>query len=499
MKEQRDIFSMTFKRKCSVNLYKNLKLKLGEMSFTGDFANDTRGDLYPLIEKSGGFFEKIENFSYAVSGEKEFYVERLLGQFFPYANYKIKFDSKGCGCGFVFRSPRENAVCKIIAVKNENGKIGIAINHGEEEYISTDIPFAGENTLIVNSVGNSFYVYLKSGEYPVYVGKTVAEKMEHIKELNVFNCADVSVALQSENGGSADVKKVEFYLDCGICQADMKPIKYEDGMPYIEGGRVFLTMSSRFQEEQYQTVISWLPGTCEFKLEGAIFYDHGNDVWENDVAASVIYNRKEGLWQLWVAGFSSSHRLAHGTSKADLRFGINVVDVKPMDFPEIPDDKAFAAKNGDEDPDFFFDEETGKWYMAICRIVTDEAGTNYRYFMFESDKPFEDYKYVTHSLNGCETGGSFVKVAGKRCFVCGSNFDKRALYHIYPLGDFSAPATVKCDFDDGGFRGWGTIIPVPCGNRTKYEWITFDRHLGSSWNWSYGNIYIYESDMMNNE
>ena len=494
-----DIYSMTFKRKCSLNLYKNLKLKLGEMSFTGDFVNDTRGDLYPIIEKKGKVSERVENFSHTVSGENGFSVERLLGQFFPYANYEIKFKSEGCGCGFVFRSPKENAVCKVVAEKDENGKVRIAVTHTETEFISTETDFDDEISLIINAVGNNFYVYLKTGEYPVYVGKTVSEKMGRIKEMNIFNCATASVVVQSEMGGNATVKNVEFYLDCGICQADMKPIKYEDGLPYIEGGRVFLTMSSRFQEGQYQTVISWLPGTCEFKLEGAIFYDHGNDAWENDVAASVIYNRIEKIWQLWVAGFSSSHRLACGTSKADLRFGINVVDVTPMDFPEIPDDKAFAAKSGDEDPDFFFDEETGKWYMAICRHVTDETGTNYRYFMFESDKPFEDYKYVTHSVNGCETGGSFVKIAGKRYFVCGSNFDKRALYHIYPIGDFSKPELIKCDFDDGGFRGWGTIIPVPCGNRTKYQWITFDRHLGSSWNWSYGNIYIYESDMMNNE
>ena len=92
-----------------------------------------------------------------------------------------------------------------------------------------------------------------------------------------------------------------------------------------------------------------------------------------------------------------------------------------------------------------------------------------------------------------------MKVSGKHYFVCGSNFDKRALYHIHPIGDFSKPTPVKSDFDDGGFRGWGTIVPVPCGNRTKYAWLTFDRHLGSDWNWSYGNIYVYESDIMSYE
>jgi len=41
------------------------------------------------------------------------------------------------------------------------------------------------------------------------------------------------------------------------------------------------------------------------------------------------------------------------------------------------------------------------------------------------------------------------------------------------------------------------VIPVPCGSRTKYMWMTFDRHGGSDFGWSYGNIYVYESDLMN--
>ena len=55
-------------------------------------------------------------------------------------------------------------------------------------------------------------------------------------------------------------------------------------------------------------------------------------------------------------------------------------------------------------------------------------------------------------------------------------------------------AEAKFDFDDGGFRGWGTIIPVELGSRMRYFWLTFDRHNGSSYNWSYGNLYCYEAD-----
>lgn len=50
----------------------------------------------------------------------------------------------------------------------------------------------------------------------------------------------------------------------------------------------------------------------------------------------------------------------------------------------------------------------------------------------------------------------------------------------------------KFGFDDGDFRGWGSIIPVQLGSRKRYFWITFDRQKGSDYNWSYGNIYCFE-------
>jgi hypothetical protein len=49
-------------------------------------------------------------------------------------------------------------------------------------------------------------------------------------------------------------------------------------------------------------------------------------------------------------------------------------------------------------------------------------------------------------------------------------------------------------YPDGGFRGWGCVIPVTLGSRTRYFWLTFDRHNGSAYNWSYGNIYCFEAE-----
>ena len=73
--------------------------------------------------------------------------------------------------------------------------------------------------------------------------------------------------------------------------------------------------------------------------------------------------------------------------------------------------------------------------------------------------------------------------------MCGNDFKSRANYRIYTKNNMY---TAKFDFDDGGFRGWGTLMPIKFGSRTRYFHMTFDRHNGSDYNWSYGNIYCYE-------
>ena len=47
------IYDMTFRRKFSVNPYKTLRMKLGEMSFWKDWLNTNRGDPYPVIARAG--------------------------------------------------------------------------------------------------------------------------------------------------------------------------------------------------------------------------------------------------------------------------------------------------------------------------------------------------------------------------------------------------------------------------------------------------------------
>ena len=78
------------------------------------------------------------------------------------------------------------------------------------------------------------------------------------------------------------------------------------------------------------------------------------------------------------------------------------------------------------------------------------------------------------------------------CRITGNDFRKRSDYRVYSKEGMEP---LHFDLPDGGFRGWGTLIPLQRGSRTRCWMITFDRHNGSSYNWSYGNLYIFEAQL----
>jgi len=538
MDKKYSIHDMKFHRKFSVNPYKSLKMKLGEMSFSKDWLNTNRGDPYPATfsDRAESLCRATGDGRYCVinTSECDAAEARLLGQHFPYATYELVLgDLHHASAGFSVRAnfgPRsaysEQTTPEIRIFFTENSG-SVQIGHellvgGVSQGVVREpdsFPFTPGIHLIVTFRGRFADIYVQNDKKPFPVLTLDLPEFSDITLHGTFTEATASLWTQLMPEGRFTAESVEFYLDGGVSHADMKPIRYEDGSPILSDGKIFLTFSSRLQAGGFQSVLSWNPSGCEFKLEGAIFFDCGDDRWCADVASSVIFNRQTNEWYIWACSFSHGHILCHGTSTADLRYGINVIDahLMPCENTEaagddalrlqagmkesfratLSNDKLWLAKTGDEDPDFVYDRTRGKWYMTICRHVEENGKSQYRYFLFSSDSPFSGYQYVDHTRSGANTGGSIVRIGGKLQFICGTDFDKRARYNVYDFPDFSECSHLLCDWDDGGFRGWGTVIPIPCGSRTKYMWITFDRHGGSDYTWSYGNIYVYESDLMN--
>ena len=216
-----------------------------------------------------------------------------------------------------------------------------------------------------------------------------------------------------------------------------------------------------------------------------LFYDSGDGIWANDVAASLLYHRGKGRWLLWVCSFLHDHVLGYAEFTGDVRYGVNALDIT---LAKGEREGEFLSLVGDEDPDFFYDEEKGRWLFSVCRL--DAETKQYRYHFYESLSPFFGFTPLGKGHAGAETGGSFVKIGGKTHFLCGNDFEKRSDYRIYTE---EGMATAHFDYPDGGFRGWGTLIPVTMGTRTRYFWLTFDRHNAGAFRWSYGNLYCFEA------
>ncbi|MBQ3149808.1 MAG: hypothetical protein IJB86_01030 [Clostridia bacterium] len=498
--------SLIFHRRFSVNPYKTLKMPLSRMDFYRDWLSEPGGDPYPLIGASQtALTEKICDCSYSVYSrfEKSF-AERLITTHFPYCSYELELLSMDDGSEAGFSLINDERTLRVFLRKSKNGlsvvREVVCNGFTTDTYVQkADLSFKESMTFTLTCSNKGFAVYLKTDKKPICVFSFTETDMIYAKQ-SVFTKTSAALYVCAKDGASISVCNVCSYLDGGMTQADIRSLRFEDGTPITEDGKLFFTVSVREKCGGYQAVLSWNPSGCDFCLEGALFFDYGDGIWYSDIASSVIFNRKTNEWYVWAVSFTHDHMLIRGKTTADLRYGINLVSVTKMEpisddsLSEDEKDRLFVGKSSDEDPDFIYDEKTNKWYLTVCRSVNCGDRNRYRYFLFESDNPFDGYTFKDKTVTGSDTGGSIIRVDDELYFVCGSDGDLRSNYHAYSLSDLSECKKMRFDHDDGGFRGWGTIVPLPYGNMTRLVWLTFDRHNADPDNrWSYGNLYAFEA------
>ena len=463
-------------------MYKNMGIEMGEMSFLKDFVNDTRGDLYPLLDKSEGCKETVAAGRYHVEGG---HAERVLCQFFPFATYEAEAVSIAGEMGFVFRLPDAAAFVRV-AFDGESGRLlYLCGEHSESiplpEGVTETSPF------LVTCRPGFFDIYYRQNGAASYFATVEEPLFAESNRYATFKDSNVSFFAR----GDVTVSRVTACLDNGVSIADYRMVKYEDGTPIEEDGKVFFTASIRTHAGNYQAIFAWVPGTMRLEMSGALFFDHGDGFWRGYIASSFVYHREKKQWYVWTSSFAHAHILAYGAFEGNPLYGINVADVtileKAGEDSKIEDFIGFVR---DEDPDLVYDAENDRWLLAVCRI--DKNTNQYVYVFFESNDPFRGFRYIGRGVEGAaETGGCFVRYGGELYFVCGNDFNKRAEYRIYGK---EGMRLARFRYSDGGFRGWGCVFPVKRGSRTRYFWLTFDRHNGSSYNWSYGNFYCFEAE-----
>ena len=482
---------INFERKFSRNLYKTERLMLSQMRFGELPLTTARGDIYPSILGKGEFNEYCRDSRYhfvptANGGESA----RLIGRFNPYSTYDIAPEKLPRGAKFGLLVHWKDDELRIFAVKKDT-TAALFYRLGDTQEQFGECAFAENSRLMITfHMGRYIEVYTRTGDIIKHAADVTLEGCDCLIEEDTFSSSDAALYV----GGTAPitVAGVDNYLDCGIMQADIRPVKYENGEVLIENGTMYFTYSARFESHCMQQIMSYRLSTCEMKLIGAMLFDCGDGRWCDDVAASLIYDRMAGMWRIWMCAFSHVHVLGYGETANDPRFGINVIDVKPLDF--VDSDLKFGGWKQDEDPDLYYDADSGYWYLAICR--SDPTVNKYRYYLFRSRRPDTGFEYVSRTDDSIETtGGSFVRFNGKIYFTFGRAFRETSKYDVCEFPSLKKLGELKCSHIDGGFRGWGTLMPVKMGSRTRYFWMTFDRHKGSDYTWSYGNLYCYEAEM----
>ena len=275
------------------------------------------------------------------------------------------------------------------------------------------------------------------------------------------------------------IKEARQVLSSGIAQADFRLCTYEDGSPILEEGKYFFCVTARLAGNGC-TVYSYDLNTSTFTLIGCLQGYDREDCSKPLIAPHILCNREDGYWYVF-AHWATPHHLCVGRTLRDPRRGYNEIITHPLLYED--------PVKGDEDSFVYHDRTAGQWVLVYSQhstTITRQA----------ADKIEGPYHRVcaTEGIRSL-TGINVVPVGGKKYVVSGFGLNPDAdAYKVFHLEDLSLVGELNLDLKTGGFRGWGTIFPVVEGERTKYQFLTFDRiNPVGTHRWNYGNLYLYES------
>lgn len=300
--------------------------------------------------------------------------------------------------------------------------------------------------------------------------------------------------------GIGSYEQIKQVVSCGIAQADIRAITYEDGSPFIENNKLYLSASGRTGSAG-PLIFELDLGTYNLKLIGTIItsisntaLSYDNKVWHGG-AAHILFDRNSAQWIISISGHRLSHLLYISKSYSDVRFGITHLDFSLLDYAN--------ATSGDEDPQIFYSDLLDKYVLVYASSYND---TSYYVEIQTSDYIDHGFSHIASIKGISATGITTTKVGGDWYTITGNSEDSNGInrYNIYQWrlteGVLSLidKGLLNIDYEDGGYRGWGSVIPVYKGDYTEYLFITFDRlRTENEDNWTYGNLYLYVSKQSN--
>lgn len=338
-------------------------------------------------------------------------------------------------------------------------------------------------------------------EIGVYTGKGPAAKLVELAPLaEGFDPRRTEYARTlrfAAEGGATDPRSM---LSAGIGQADVRFVtEGRENRPYVEDGRLFFTFSAR-SYGAWLGVMSVDPrNPSDLRLEGAIFFDYGDGLLRNDVAADLFHDSVEGNWKAYVCNFSTASdagvlgRAPGGVNVAwcadcPLR-GVHVMKARPLGLPGM-----------NEDPDGIWDAAAGKWRLLLSEFTP----VGIRASMWESSAWDGPFVRLTDPVKPDSTGTAVFPFDGGRTCVFGS-IDRACYVFSYPglekigtLGFDRPPWPTDPKVRGMHGRVWPAIAEYEKDGRRHCLLLSMDRENFPgmpSPNWTYGKLMLYDAEV----
>ena len=294
------------------------------------------------------------------------------------------------------------------------------------------------------------------------------------------------------DGGATDAHVA---LSAGVGQADMRFVtEGRENRPYVEGGRLFFTFSARAYGSWLGVMSIDPKNPADLRLEGTVFFDYGDGLLRNDIAADLFHDTETGMWRAYVSNFSTGAG-SGGTHKRAVG-GINVAWCKdsPLHGVNVMKAKSLGMLGMNEDPDGIFDAAAGKWRLLVSMFT----GKGIRASLWESDEWDGPFTRIAGPVDRDSTGTTILPFGDKWYCLSGSS-DKTMYAYSYP--DLKMRGCLRFDIPpwpmQGGYphgRVWPAIAEFADGGKSAFLMVTMDRVNFPGMptpNWTYGELHVY--------
>ncbi|TWU52003.1 hypothetical protein [Rubripirellula reticaptiva] len=425
---------------------------------------------------------------------------RWFGGFNPFATYEVTIGSfAGTGSSGLSFQDFENANSLSAEVMFADGMPveltwrivhdSIEVDQMRWEWPAEIDDFSKPFVLRVQMSAVGVNVFVESEGRSHLVGYADFSKHFDLRKQSRFTRFHSGISSRLQPQSHVKILAAAGVLSPGSGQADLRAITDEQGVPLIEDGRLWLTITLRGRALPHPTqgVFSMNPSVFDLRFEGVIVFDMGDGLLRNELASHIFRDSQSGQWCGWTTGFSAFGNDADKEAKTilavwsstDPRRGFSVMKAKPV-----------GIEGAHEDPHCIYDSEAKKWRLLLC-----EHGKKYQAAMWESDHWDHGFQRLAGPVDVDSTGTLIQKFGDIRYALFGSA-DRKIYVRSYP--DLQPVGELKMDLppwnDDHGTRVWPNVIPMPDGYPAPFIALMMDRANFPGMpkpNWTYGAIYLY--------